>query len=1200
MQIKKLQLVGFKTFAEKTEIEIGEGLTAVVGPNGCGKSNIADAILWVMGEQNPRLLRGSDSRDVIFTGTDRRKPLGMAEVRLTVDNSDKSLPVDFAEVTVTRRIFRSGESQYLLNNAPCRLKDIVELFLDTGIGRGAYGFVSQSEIDAVLSARPEDRRELFEEAAGIAKYRVKKREAVRKLESAEGNLNRIRDIVYELEQQRAPLEAQAEQARRYLTLTERLQQIEVDLLVADVQKTDYELYASRQDREMDLESVQKLDGDLAVMERESGAVGERLAEAERELETARHAHQSALTGVERTESQLQLAQERGLSSERSAETLDAELQSLSSQLSALRKEIDAQTGVLAKTEAEEALKREAFAAAKARLKELESALLDAVRRSEDYQGAIRKMADQRAQREAALAACRSRLTETEARLARLDSDLEVAQSQFTDAEGKVDAARTNLTALQEKLAKLQARRSELEAERRQTQDAHSQDRVKLDAARRLLAERSSRLSTLTELQESGEGFYQGVRAVLTAVRQKNLGGHYTPVVDLLTVPEDLRIAIEVALGASAQDIVCDTEAEAKAAIEWLKAQRAGRATFLALPLLRPGTSMDPAALRGFNGLLGVAAERVSADARYKVVLQLILGRVVLAEQMDAAVNAAKRLQGGWSRIVTLDGELLTPGGALTGGSLGGRGAHLVGRKGEIDDLNRALPAVRADVESLSAAVEEGTKKTAALDAAITEIGREIAAAGAEVAAAERDLNSAQRELARLTTVRNDTEAEGVRLKDAVAALRKEESDWSAAVEAGRAEDTTADDAIAAAQEEARTLTVSRDEARTKAVALEVENGRLLEKRNGLRRELTGNQEDLRQMESAYATRQMQRELAGSQFADADAMQRELAKRLVDARAHLAECEAKLSVWLEKRQTLLTENAEKAAAIKELSRQRSETMQHIHDAELKIARMEVRLSQAVQRLGDEYGITQEEALARPEVTDIERDTVNEVTRLRREIRQMGQVNTGAVEEYERLTERHDFLAGQREDLEKARASLLATINEIDESTRGTFMDTFNAVAEEFAKLFNRLFGGGTTKLILTNPDDLLETGIEVIAQPPGKKPQHLSLLSGGERALTAVALLFSFLAVRPSPFVLLDEVDAPLDGANVEKFVNLVKDFSEKTQFLIITHNPTTMEAAPRWYGVTMKDPGVSSILSYRVPQESLEAESDQGLVLAQS
>lgn len=1198
MQLKKLHLVGFKTFADKTEIVLGEGVTAVVGPNGCGKSNVGDALLWVMGEQNPRLLRGSESRDVIFSGTVRRKPLGMAEVRLTIDNGDKTLPVDFAEVTVTRRIYRSGESQYLLNNAPCRLKDIVEMFLDTGIGTGAYSFVSQNEIDAVLSARAEDRRELFEEAAGIKKYRVKKREAVRKLEQAESNLTRIRDIVHELEQQRTPLEQQAEQSRRYLKLTERLQQIEVDLLIAEAQRADYELYANRQELKMDHDAIQRFDADLAANERESNVVGERLAESEQELDIARISQQAAMTTVERTEGQLQLAQERGHGAEMTADSLDNELRELALRAEQVEKDIAVQMVVLADTESRETACREDLASARARLSEFEIALRAVMQQSEDRQGALRRLAEQRAQCEAALAGCQSRLAETEARIERNAAESGALTAQLAAALSHVSEARAKLIGLRNDLESLGGRQAGLVAVRREAQDSHARARTDVDAARRLQSERTSRLATLTELQESGEGFYQGVRAVLNAVRQRKVSGSFAPVVDLLTVPEEIRIAVEVALGASAQDIVCDTEAEAKAAIEWLKSTRSGRATFLALPLLHPSTPLSASAMNGLDGMLGVGGDLVMADAKYRSVVQLLLGRVAIARDMDAAVRASLRMQG-WSRIVTMEGEVLSPGGALTGGSLQGRGAHLVGRKGEIDDLNRATPGLSADVARLSHAVDDGAARIASLEQELADVNRSLSEAQAGAAGAERDLHAAEQDASRLRAASSDSEAESSRVMEARDTLSHEAEAWSRQVEKGRLADTSVDDAIAHAQEESRRLTVLRDDARSQTVSLEVETGRLSEKRSALSRELSANHDELNRILAARDLKQNQREMASMQFADSDSLQRELRGRLDQAREHLARCEEQFTIWRDRRQALLAQSFEEQAAIKDLISRRAGTMKQMHDAELQIARLEVRLAQASQRLQDEYSMTVEEALERTDVGEIDKETASEVAKLRREVRSMGAVNTGAVEEYERLTERHDFLAEQRADLESARGSLLATITEIDESTHGTFMETFNAVSEEFGRIFSRLFNGGTTQLVLTTPDDLLETGIDVFAQPPGKKPQRLTLLSGGERALTATALLFSFLAVKPSPFVLLDEVDASLDGANVERFVQLVKDFSDRTQFLIITHNPTTMEAAPHWYGVTMQEPGVSRILAYRVPQDqTIESDPEQAVMLS--
>jgi chromosome segregation protein len=1198
VQLKKLQLLGFKTFADKTEIMIDNGLTAIVGPNGSGKSNIVDALLWVLGEQNPRLMRGTSAVDVIFAGTDKRKPLGMAEVRLTIDNSDGALPIQFGEVTITRRVYRSGESQYMLNGAPCRLKDIVELFLDTGVGKGAYAFVSQSEIDAVLSARPEDRRELFEEAAGIKKYRVKKREAMRKLESAETNLHRVRDILHELDAQREPMERQAQAAKRYILLQERLHEIEVGLLVAEVQKADYELYSGKTERDDDQANLLKFDAELARLERASAEVGENLARTEGEMEAAQITRQNALTMVERTQSQLALMTERSQTSAKNQEQFAAELRELADRVGRLNDSITLDRQDRDEVDTEERARQEEWGAQKATLAELEAAVQQAVRQADARQGERTRRLQERAAREAALKAAQERLTELTARSERMDRDALTLAETLKEAQAREEQAGGRQQELALNRAEFAAQRAQVEARQQAAQSQQTSGRTALDTARRTHAEQSARLSTLTELQENHEGFYQGVRAVLNAEKRRQLQGHFRAVVDLLQVPEPYRVAIEVALGGSLQDIVTQTEAEAKAGIQWLKQNRAGRATFLPLPLLRSGNKFEPAYGRGDAGEVQNAMDLVSFAPEYQPVAQMLLGRVLVVLDMEAAIAASRRVGNGWSKIVTLEGELLTPGGALTGGSLQGKGAHLVGRKGEMDDLTSALPKTKAEVDRLTAQSEQVVRTLQELEAERRQVVQAEATVQAEIAAAESARSAAERERVRLT--REQTEREASR--EAVATQRQnltgEVGRLAATLETDRVEEDNADELLVTLTEQTRSLIGRRDACRLRAIALEVEVSRLKEKREGLTRSLGADITALKAVEQQIEQKTRQREQAHLSGEDAAAELQRLTLQRAEAQRNLEAAEQEYAQWRDRRQGMLAQNFETNNAIKEVVRRRGEVTRNLHETELRLARLEVQMTQATERLRDEYSIGKEEALARPENTSIDRNTAMEVGRLRRELRGMGQVNTGAVGEYDRLTERLEFLTTQRDDLEKGRASLLTTIAEIDDSTRGVFMETFEAVKTEFDRLFTQLFDGGTTKLVLTNPEDILETGIEVIAQPPGKKPQHLSLLSGGERALTATALLFAFLAVKPSPFVLLDEVDAPLDGANVEKFTRLVAEFSQRSQFLLITHNPTTMEAAPTWYGVTMREPGISSILSYRVPQQATVTETEQAVVLA--
>lgn len=1200
MQLKRLQLLGFKTFADKTEIEIDRGMTAVVGPNGSGKSNIVDALLWVLGEQNPRILRGLSAQDVIFAGSERRKPLGMAEVRLTIDNADASLPIGFAEVTVTRRVYRSGESQYLLNGAHCRLKDIIELFLDTGAGKGAYAFVSQSEIDAVLSARPEDRRELFEEAAGIKRYRVKKREALRKLEAAEANIARVRDILFELESQREPMEQQAEQARRCMLLQKRLHEIEVGLLVAELQKADYELEATRCERDEDSDELLRLDAEIARLDRAAAAAAERMHEIDRELEGARSAHVAALSLVERSESRLALCRERAASAEQSEARLEREIAELAGSAAHTAAQIATAEQELEAAERAETDGRAQWASEQASLRNIEAGLTAVVRSGEERRAERARLAAERAGREAALDAARQRLEDARTRIRGLSQDsaaLDGALGAAREEEARAAAAAIECMAARDALS---ARRADLAVRRQALISEQTSLREMLDGLRRRHAECSSRLNTLVELQNSHDGFYQGVRAVLNARREGKLTGHYIPVVDLLKVPEEYRVAVEVSLGGSLQDVVVETESEAKAAIEWLKRSRAGRATFLPLPLLHPGRPLTDSDMRGaLSGLpvCGVAADLVEYDASYRAAVQLLLGRVLIVADIDAALAASKRLSG-WSRIVTLQGELLTPGGAVTGGSLQGKGAHLVGRKGEMDDLQARLPQIDGDIQARSAelasqarALEQVEQERGGAESAAAATQTELAAASAAQAAAER-------EIARLLREREDRSVLLRRLESQAGELEREIARLAAAVVTSLESDETADDRLAEIGEETRALAARRDMVRAAAVGLEVEVGRLAEKRSGLARAVSAARLSIAETERQAASRRAAQGAAHHDGADADAEIARLEAHRERARQELDRGQAELDTLREQRQAFAVEMAREGGQAREAAQARTALTQGLHAAELRIARLEMQLAQIAERLEDEYSISRQEALARPDDTPVDRNTVTEIGRLRREIRGMGQVNTGAVTEFERLTERYEFLTAQQADLERSRETVLATIAEIDESTRDVFAETFRAVKTEFQRLFTRLFEGGSTDLKLTDPDDVLETGIEVIAQPPGKKPQSLSLLSGGERALTAVALLFAFLAVRPSPFVLLDEVDAPLDGANVEKFTHLVREFSERSQFLIITHNPATMEAAPTWYGVTMREPGVSTVLSYRVPEAAADVREPELVVLS--
>lgn len=1184
MKLRRLFLAGFKTFADKTELELSDGITAVVGPNGCGKSNIADAILWALGEQNPRLLRGSEIKDFIFAGAERRKPTGLAEVRLVLDNSDGSLPLEYSEIAITRRIYRSGESRFYINGTPCRLKDIVDLFLDTGMGRGAYSFVGQNEVDAVLSARPEDRRELVEEAAGVQKYRARKREALRKLETAELNLTRIRDILAELETQREPLREQAAVAERYLEITSRLREVEQDALVAEIHRCDYELYSARAEREEAIAEVAQLEEQLARLEREAASVRESLAEAEAERDAGLAARQNAASACERIERELQLVQERLRNAEQSAQENEVEIRTLGERDGRLRSALERDRAAITRVAEQRKEREDALKSAQELLAEKEEAARRAEEAGRDQAQAQRRLMAERAARESALTACRTRLDEARARCGELDRARgELAQA-LEAASLALAQAREAASGCMQEVQHSEAAHAEALKRVQEAEDLKERLDREAAACRRRFMERTARLQALEETIAAGEGLFQGVRAVLQASREGALSGKFVTVADALSAPDRLRTALDVALGSSSQNLICGTAAEAREAVEWLKAGRRGRATFLPLEILEPPQGFPAAALSGLPGAVGVASDLVRCDRAHRKAIDLLLNRVAIFEDLDSAIEGSRRLRG-WSRIVTLEGELLTPGGAITGGDGPGRGPQLVRRKGEVDDLRLEVERLAQDLQARESRAKDAANQATQAAEAVQEAASAAASARTRLAAAERDVQACSRELETLEQRRTEAEAQRKRLAETISALEEEARGWMEAIEQDRLKDTSLDDALETVRAEAERCAAEVSRLRAEVTEHRIELGRLQEQERALKRSIASQETALAEVLAGREDRLRRREELGRAIIEGREREEELRTQLAAAQDVLAEARCRFDAWETERKQRLEKSFRLSGAIKETSDRRSQMVRTIHETDLRIARLEVRLSQAAQRLASEYEMTLEEALAAPEPPPMDRDSVAEIARLRREARAMGNVNTGAVEEFRRLTERYDFLSEQKADLERASAELRATIAEIDRNTRTVFLETFHAVQEQFQRLFERLFGGGTARLALTRPDDILETGIDIIVQPPGKRPQSLSLLSGGERALTAISLLFSFLAVRTSPFVVLDEVDAPLDGSNVDRFVDLLRDFARTTQFLVITHNPATIEAASSWYGVTMQEPGVSRVISYDPPAQ---------------
>ncbi|MCE5313730.1 MAG: chromosome segregation protein SMC [Armatimonadota bacterium] len=1184
MFVKKIELFGFKTFAEKTTVEMDHGITAIVGPNGSGKSNIADALLWVLGETNVRNIRGQKAVDVIFNGTEKRKALGVAEVSLTLDNACGTLPINYNEVTVTRRAYRSGEAEYFINKTRCRLKDIYELFLDTGIGREAYSFITQGEIDAVLSAKSEDRRELFEEAAGIKKYRYRRTEAMRKLEKTEANLHRVRDIMSEISGQLEPLAEQAEQAKRYNELQERLREIEIGLLIRDLRRFTENLDEVRASKDGAGEKIEALDKQLADLEWEKEKQAAMFRELEAQVDNARHLSQNLSGNVQRLEGKFALVEERLKSAGSAREQAGEDIIAVERKIEEARERIE-------KLELEISVSVETEFRAKAASETKTTALLDLDRRYDEISRAVNdqkanylELAKELAAKRNALQNSKDRVAQIESGLKKYSDEIAALEAQKQDAINTGEESAGQVESLKKHVQDSAIEISRLTEERKQSEQELTDLNRKISDISRDIAARSSRLATLREMAESHEGFFEGVRTVMAAKKAGKLRGEFAVVADVISVPKGYETAIEIALGSSVQDVITDTVDEAKQAISFLKENRAGRATFLPLDSMREPRNEVRGRMDPRSGALGIAADLIGYNDKYDPAIWSLLGRTVVAGNIDDAIYLSRELDG-WNKIVTLEGELIVPSGAITGGTRKNKGPELLLRKQEIDSLTFEIKNLEKSLESDQQKHKTTEIRLSGLRGSLEAEEKSLSEHRLALAEHQRRADFAAKEVERVGRQLDTVTLE----KDEAQLLMKGEAEVVSRLEeelqtAGK-ENTDLDKQVAGAEQNIEDLAKQREIGREELMRLNVELAGATERTSALKNSLKEASAQLGELTGSLDSRRAQIDGIAvdvtSLVEDRDAIRIELDRQ---RQLHSA-AEVSLKELLEKRTGETAKSAEIDSNFREASTKRNQIAQNTHDADVKEARLEVQIQQAADRLMEEYEVTFEQAMDWHEEIEIERGTAGEVARLRREIKDMGQVNTGAVAEYDRIKERWDFLTEQRTDLESARDQILSAITEIDTNTRGLFMETFNTVKGNFDIVFKRLFGGGKTELTLTDPNNLLETGVEIICQPPGKKLQDMALLSGGERALTATALVFSLLMSKPSPFVVMDEVDAPLDESNVEKFAAVLKDFSQNSQFIVVTHNRSTMEAADSLYGVTMQEPGISKLISVKLTAE---------------
>ena len=1179
MRLKKLEVSGFKSFAQRTEIVFNDGITGIVGPNGSGKSNIGDAVRWVLGEQSAKSLRGASMQDVIFNGTQKRKPQSQCEVSLVFDNEDRKLQSDYSEVRVTRRVYRSGEGEYFLNGAACRLKDIVDLFRDTGIGREGYSIIGQGKIDDILSRRSEDRRQVFEEAAGIVKFRARKEEADRKLQRTMENADRVDDILEELNRQLGPLERQAKAAREYIELSGELKGLDMNLFLIRTDRARARL--AELDAELTglqsilTEAEQALESKAAERDR----VQEAIADLESKISGARdglmlcaedvHEAQNVLTQLQSRRDTRQENRDRLLREREETETqiaaLEESLRTGETELTRHRQLLEDAREALRQAESESADRAAKQETAENTLETHKAELLEAMNRRSDVRNNETRLTTMRQQMS-------DRLTELESSGESMAAEEERLRGECALAEERLAQEQTLRDTLTEEL---QTRREAFNA-------ADSELIVLRREAEALVADlhtSESRHKVMSEYANDMDGYNQPVRQAIQYARQHQLKGVHGVLSQLIRVPKEYETALDMALGGAMQNIVTEDEETAKQLIEHLRRNHLGRATFLPISTIRgKNLSGNERGCLRLRGCVGVASELVQFDEKYRGIVENLLGRTVIAEDLNTGIPIMRAGNHAF-RLVTLEGDVMHSGGSMTGGSTKTKATNLFSREREIRELALRLTALREQVKEKQALLNTRQTEKEALRAAVNSALEKLHQQEIAVAREQEHLDNANDELEAHRGRMEETAAALEQLRDSIA-----EIDLSLQ-EISRLSDTESGDQTAL---EARTAELQQSVNDARRLAGEAAEQVVLRRLqlNDLEHEADSMIRDRNRAELDIDQYRQNQERRAEQLAEMDTLDAEDAAAIAGAEAEIE----KRRLAQTRQEAVIrsleeTRNGEQGRLkdilldVEALHQSVSRDSDHVHRLELSRSKVDNDLRQQQERIWNTYEATYADAETfREEHFDV-LAAEKRVTSLNGRIRALGPVNVNAVEEYAETKARFDDMTTQQADLRKAEADLRALIEELLKNMETIFVDNFTKLQGYFSETFVKLFGGGKAELKLTDPDDPLNCGIEVNAQPPGKKLQLLSLLSGGERALTAIAILFAMLKLKPTPFCILDEIEAALDDANIGYYADYLQEFSRSTQFIVVTHRKGTMERCDSLYGVSMEEQGVSKMAS---------------------
>ena len=1189
MHLNSIKIRGFKSFAEEVELILEPGITTIVGPNGCGKSNVSDAVRWVLGEQSARGLRCASMRDLLFNGGANFAPAQKTEVALRFSNGNPETSTQDApklafaspETEVSRHLTRNGESRYLINQNPCRLRDISELFMDTGIGVDAYSVMEQSKIDLILNVRPEERRFLFDEVAGITKYKHRKKTALRKLEQTEQNLARINDVIQELQRETESLKEQAEQARHYNTQQAQLKQLELELAHREYDKLRTDYNQAQTDLDAVLTTVAGASETLKAAEERIENSTNRRSELDDAIREGQVALREIESQIEQIERQIVLHKERQLNIQRERERALQTLESLKAQQTGILTQQRERTQEYQKLEASCKIEGSRLTARQQLLTELAGRISSAKDAVQETQIALQEITTALTERERERLAIEHKLTSTEGNLDRLKKNkmaLTAELSTANDARDEVQYAETQLKAT---LVHIETEKNQAETKLQENQDALRKIETEIRDLQNTLGANVSRFKSLQELQSAYEGYYAGVRAIMRAKTHApdQFRGVCGVVAELVTTDNQYEVAIEVALGSAIQNVITETAEDAQRGIAFLKQHRAGRVTFLPLDILR-GRRFDDDQLLDQPGVIGIAEELIDYDPKYEVAMQHLLGNTLVIEDLDSAIGLTRQFRPS-ARLVTLDGEVINTSGAITGGQTSQKQIGLLSRARELETLEN-------EIGKLTQYSNKKDQKRKAYAAAIANLQKTRQTLTAqwqdkrvEKASLTKDLEQANLQVTRLEQQLATVEKENRELGTSVAASREEQQALETEIQTLTQKKTRTERWIERMSEQIESENRKHAEVASSCQKMEVFLAGQRQKLEGLASELQTLKET--QQRTAKEIAEQQAIIDTDEQRKSDLVEQVAAaqREFLRLEGDRAESESRVDELTEERESLLQEVEVLQKEMRATRRNFEKQNRARHKLEVATTQLEMRIKSVSTRIHDKYQVSID---ALPPIADNEQamdeiDLLDSIEKLKAELSGMGAVNLKAIEAYEEYKERYDFLISQRSDLEQSTQDTYQVIQKINQTSREVFLTTFEAVQTNFQEVFTQLFGGGETELLLTDPSDVLDSGIDIIARPPGKRPQSITQLSGGERSLVAIGLLFAVFKIKPSPFCVLDEVDAALDEANILRFTNLIRAYAENTQFVIITHNRRTMEIADAMYGVTMEQAGISKIVS---------------------